>query len=340
AAERLSPLLAKYEVTFFADFEPNPKLPDVIKGVEAFQQAQPDVVFAVGGGSVIDTAKLINHLSAQPAPAAEVVRRRPGSAIPGRPLIAVPTTAGTGSEATKVAVITDTSNDVKMMMLSVSLQPRVAVVDYELTMTMPRLLTAAVGVDTFTHGLEAFVSRKANAQTDPIALSCLKLVATHLQAAWNQADDCAARAGMMLASFQGGMAFSNSSVCLVHGMSRPIGAVFHVPHGLSNAILLPTVTRFSIPGAVDRYAAAARHVGCAGSDHSDSVAAGRLVAWLEELNQSLELPRLRDCRGVTREKFEGTVEKMSADALASGSPANNPRVPTVEEIIQLYHQAW
>ena len=323
----------------FSDVQPDPTDRNVTAGVEALRSHEADLIVAVGGGSPIDTAKVISVVPTNEGPLSgfkglHKIRN------PGLPLVAVPTTAGTGSEATKVAVITDTSNDVKMMMLSVSLQPRVAVVDYELTMTMPRLLTAAGGGDTFTHGLEAFVSRKANAQPDPFALSCLKLVATHLQAAWNQADDCAARAGMMLASFQGGMAFSNSSVCLVHGMSRPIGAVFHVPHGLSNAILLPTVTRFSIPGAVDRYAAAARHVGCAGSDHSDSVAAGRLVAWLEELNQSLELPRLRDCRGVTREKFEGTVEKMSADALASGSPANNPRVPTVEEIIQLYHQAW
>ncbi len=123
-------------------------------------------------------------------------------------------------------------------------------------------------------------------------------------------------------------------------MSRPIGAVFHIPHGLSNAILLPTVTRFSIPGAVDRYAAAARHIGCTDPDDSDAGAADKLVAWLDELNQSLELPRLRDCKGVTREKFEETVEKMATDALASGSPANNPCVPTAAEIIQLYHEAW
>src|SRR4029079_9073041 len=128
------------------------------------------------------------------------------------------------SEVTKVAVITDTERDVKMMILSVNLLPTVALVDYELTLSMPAALTAAVGVDTLTHGIEAYVSRKANAMTDPLALQCIELCAKHLRAAWNDPDNREAREGMMLAATLGGMAFSNSSVCLVHGMSRPIGA--------------------------------------------------------------------------------------------------------------------
>jgi alcohol dehydrogenase class IV len=136
----------------------------------------------------------------------------------------------------------------------------------------------------------------------------------------------------MLAATLGGMAFSNSSVALVHGMSRPIGAVFHLPHGLSNAILLPTVTRFSIDAAPDRYAAIARTVGCADSR--------QLLLWLEELNAALELPRFSQCRNVDRLRFDSEVAKMADDALASGSPANNPRVPTAEEIVALYREAW
>ena len=323
----------------FTGVQPDPTDANVAAGVEAMRAHEADIVIAVGGGSPIDAAKVISIVPANDAPLPSFMGLHK-IANRGLPLIAVPTTAGTGSEATKVAVITDTTQDVKMMMLSAPLQPRAAVVDYELTLTMPRPLTAAVGVDTFTHGLEAFVSKKANAQTDPIALSCLRQVANHLETAWSTGDDRTAREGMMLAAFQGGMAFSNSSVCLVHGMSRPIGAVFHIPHGLSNAILLPTVTRFSISGATDRYAAAARHIGCANDGDTDPKACDKLVTWLENLNSTLELPRLRDCKGVTRDRFEATIEKMAADALASGSPGNNPRVPTAEEIVSLYEEAW
>ena len=223
----------------------------------------------------------------------------------------------------------DTTRHVKMMMLSAPLLPRAALVDYELTLSLPPELTAAVGVDTLTHGIEAYVSRKANALTDPLALKCIALCAQHLRTAWQESGNHAAREGMMLAATLGGLAFSNSSVALVHGMSRPIGAVFHLPHGLSNAILLPTVTRFSIAAAPERYATIAHTIGC------DS-----LIPWLEDLNVALELPRLSQCRGVERGRFDTQVEKMAADALASGSPGNNPRVPTQAEIVALYHEAW
>src|SRR6185295_13871343 len=141
-------------------------------------------------------------------------------------------------------VITDPVNDVKMMMLDAHLLPAVALVDYELTLTMPAALTAAVGVDTLTHGIEAYVSRLASGLTDPLALACIAQVGRHLETAFREPGNHAAREGMMIAAMQGGMAFANSSVCLVHGMSRPLGALFRVPHGISNAMLLPAVTRF------------------------------------------------------------------------------------------------
>ena len=227
-----------------------------------------------------------------------------------------------------------------MMMLSAPLIPYAAIVDYELSLSMPKGLTAAVGVDTLTHGIEAYVSKKRNAMTDPLALSCIKLVSEHLRTAWCNGDDRIAREGMMLAACQGGLAFSNSSVCLVHGMSRPIGAVFHLPHGLSNAILLPTVTSFSWKSAIERYADVARALGCASQTNSDQDACLALLQYLEELNEFLELPRLSQCQNVTREIFDQQVEKMASDAIASGSPANNPRQPSQSEIVDLYQQAW
>jgi alcohol dehydrogenase len=239
-----------------------------------------------------------------------------------------------------VAVITDTSRHVKMMMFSGPLMPRAALVDFELTLTMPADLTAAVGVDTLTHGIEAYVSRKANLLSDPLALQCVGLTAKHLPVAWREPSNRDARAGMMLAATLGGMAFSNSSVCLVHGMSRPMGALFHIAHGLSNAVLLPTVTRYSVGAAPGRYAAVARAVGCATGSVDDERAAGSLIPWLEALNETLKVPRLGQCQGVTRELFDASVEKMARDAIASGSPANNPRVPEAAAIVELYRQAW
>lgn len=145
---------------------------------------------------------------------------------------------------------------------------------------------------------------------------------------------------MMLAATLGGMAFSNSSVALVHGMSRPIGAVFHLPHGLSNAVLLPAVTAYSIPAAPERYAAVACVVGCAHADMPSTDACGALLAWLELLNLDLEIPRLSQCPGVTSDLFETSLVKMAEDALASGSPTNNPAIPDAGEIVRLYREAW
>ncbi len=340
-AGQISQLLEQngLDVAIFDQVQPDPIDQNVLDGLAVLQEHHSEVIVSVGGGSSIDTAKVIGILHANPQPMRQYMGYHKIPA-PGLPLIAIPTTAGTGSEVTKAAVITDAANDVKMMMLSLNLLPQVALVDYELTMSMPQGLTAAVGVDTLTHAIEAFVSKKANAMTDPIALCCIRLVAQHLRAAWRDPDHAEAREGMMLAACQGGMAFSNSSVCLVHGMSRPIGALFHLPHGLSNATLLPTVTRYSIPGSIQRYATVARAMGCATGGQSAQAAAEALVEGLEQLNVDLQVPRLGQCRGVNEKSFKDGVQKMAHDALASGSPQNNPRVPSDQEIVDLYHQAW
>ncbi len=330
---------AGISVTIFDGVQPDPTDLNVTDGLALYRANGCQAVVAVGGGSPIDAGKAISVLTSNSPPLSQYAGYHK---IPraGAPLIAIPTTAGTGSEATKVAVITDTARDVKMMILSVHLVPIAALVDYELTLSMPAALTAAVGVDTLTHGIEAYVSRKANGMTDPLALSCVELVAKHLRTAFREPNNHDARAGMMLAACQGGMAFANSSVCLVHGMSRPIGAVFHVPHGLSNAVLLPTVTQFSWRASVERYAKIARLLGCCPLQTSDEHAAESLVEGLQQLNSDLNVPRLRSCRGVEEARFRTSLTKMAGDAIASGSPQNNPRVPTAEEIVALYEAAW
>jgi alcohol dehydrogenase class IV len=340
-AAEFASLLAQGNIasTVFSGVQPDPTDANVSAGVQMLRECNADVVVALGGGSAIDAAKAIAMLARN----AEPLRQYMGyHKVPnaGVPLIAIPTTAGTGSEATRVAVITDTERDEKMMMLSAHLMASTALVDYELSVTMPKPLTAHVGVDTLTHGIEAYVSRKANLMTDPIALSCIALTAGSLLTAWREPDNRAAREAMAMAACQGGMAFSNSSVGLVHGMSRPLGALHHVPHGLSNAVLLPAITRFSLEGALPRYATIARIMGLAGGADDDATAGRKLVEGLEMLNEALEIPPLRECVKVGRAKFERGLEKMAGDALSSGSPQNNPVVPTVEQIIALYKEAW
>lgn len=326
-------------VTIFDGVQPDPTDANVREGLRRYLAERCDAVVTLGGGSPIDAAKVIAVLTTNPEPLSQYqgYHKIPRA---GAPLVVIPTTAGTGSEVTKVAVITDTGRDVKMMMLDRHLLPNVALVDFELTLTMPPALTAHVGVDTLTHGIEAYVSRQASPLTDPLALSCIRLVAEHLETAWREPGNRTAREGMMLAATQGGMAFANSSVCLVHGMSRPIGAVFHVPHGLSNAVLLPAVTRFSLAGATERYATVAKTMRLCPPDAGTLAAGDALVTGLAALNARLHVPRLRECRGVERGRFEQVVARMAADALASGSPQNNPVVPTAAQIIALYEEAW
>ena len=323
----------------FSDFQPDPTDLNVATGTGRFQTFKADSILAFGGGSAIDVAKMIGASWANPGP---LSRFQGYHQIPrpGPLLVVLPTTAGTGSEATKVAVITDTERNVKMMILDSKLMPAAAIVDYELTLSMPKGLTAHVGVDTLTHGVEAYVSTKANRLTDPIAAASISKVQRYLRRAWTDPDDLEAREGMAFAALQGGLAFTNSSVCLVHGMSRPLGVAFHLPHGLSNAVLLPTVTRFSWKGGARRYGDVARTMGLASDKKSDEYACEALVDCLATLNNELEVPRLRDCCGGDAGKFRATLPKMASDALESGSPQNNPTVPTSEQIMELFDSAW
>jgi alcohol dehydrogenase len=323
----------------FTAFQPDPTDENVMAGAESFRAAGADAIIAIGGGSALDVAKMIGVAVTNSGPLSQFqgYHRIPK---PGAPLIAIPTTAGTGSEATKVAVITDTTRNTKMMILDGKLMPSIAIVDYELTMSMPKPLTAHVGVDALTHGIEAYVSRKANPLTDPIALSCVTKIHANLRKVWDDPGNAQAREAMSIAALQGGLAFTNSSVCLVHGMSRPLGLMFKLPHGLSNSVLLPTVTRFSWPGAKARYAELSREMGIAADKTSDESACEALSDWLDRLNEDLKVPRLRDCCGGDKDKFGALLPKMAKDALESGSPQNNPVVPAAEQIVELFEKAW
>jgi alcohol dehydrogenase class IV len=305
-------------------------------GLRALREAGAEVVVAVGGGSPIDTGKAIAAMARNPGRIIEYMGTGK-IAKPCVPLIAIPTTAGTGSEVTPFTIITDPTTDIKMLIASPHLIPSVALVDPLMTLKLPRGITAATGLDALTHAIEAYVSVKAQTLTDIFALQAIRLISGNLRRAYSQPDDLEARSSMLMGALQAGLAFANSSVALVHGMARPIGAYFHVSHGISNAVLLPTVIEFSFPGNPWRYAEIAEAMGEKTKGLTVSAAAAKTVEAVKRLNADLQIPTLRGLK-IDEEKFNVVLEKMAADAIASGSPANNPRRASPEEIVALYRK--
>jgi alcohol dehydrogenase class IV len=326
------------EPRIFSETVLDPTVIAVQAGLEFLRGGTHDCVIGLGGGSSIDTAKAIAVLAVHGGRMRDYKAPREQNE-PGLPIIAIPTTAGTGSEATRFTIITDDETGEKMLCIGLAYLPQAALVDFELTLSKPMRLTADTGVDSLTHAIEAYVSRRANPFADSFALTAMRAIWTHLQIACFEPQNRVAREGMMLAATQAGIAFSNSSVGLVHGMSRPIGAKFHVPHGMSNAMLLPAVTEFSVPAAVERYAECARVMGMVRPGTAANEAATALIQNLHELNKKLEVPTPGEF-GIDRRAWDESVPTMAQQALASGSPANNPRVPSPQEIEQLYHEIW
>jgi len=326
------------ESDVFDGTEPEPTAASIEAGLTCVLDNQYDVIIALGGGSPIDSAKAIAILGKYGGNIRDYKFPRQVNEI-GIPLIAIPTTAGTGSEVTRFTIITDEKNDEKMLCAGIGFMPLAAIIDVNLTLSLPPRITADTGIDALTHAIEAYVSKKASPFSDSQALSAMRLIAPHLKRAYTDGSDTEAREAMMLGSTLAGIAFSSASVALVHGMSRPIGAFFHVPHGLSNAMLLPSVTAFSIPSAPERYADCARAMGVADADDSSEQANQKLLQALEAFNRELQVPTLAGF-GADKTRFDSLVKTMAEQALASGSPGNNPRVPSVEEIIIIYQQLW
>lgn len=322
----------------FQDTVPEPTVSSIQAGVERVRDGHYDSIIAIGGGSPIDSAKAIAILGKYGGVMRDYKFPRVVNE-PGLPIIAIPTTAGTGSECTKVTIITDETNDEKMLCVGVGFMPTAALVDYSLTLSLPPRTTADTGIDALTHAMEAYVSKKASLYSDSQAIAAMKLLAPNLRPAFHDGSNQKAREQMMLGATLAGIAFSNASVALVHGMSRPIGAFYHVPHGLSNAMLLPMVTEYSIPAAPERYADCARAMGLASETDSDEVANSQLMDELYAINKELQVPTPEQF-GIDREHFFNNLPVMAEQALASGSPGNNPRVPSADEIIDIYRKLW
>ena len=324
--------------TIYKDTIPEPTAASIIEGVELIKKNNFDCIIAFGGGSPIDSAKAMSVLAKYGGKINDykfpkIVSQK------GLPIIAIPTTAGTGSEVTKFTIITDEKTDEKMLCVGPAYMPTAAIIDYELTLSLPQRTTADTGIDALTHAIEAYVSKKANLFSDTQAVSAMKLIAPNLRVVFNDPNNKESREKLMMGATLAGMAFSNSSVALVHGMSRPIGAFYHVPHGLSNAMLLPAVTEFSISSSPNRYAQCAYAMGVTSANENIEDANQKLIIELKNLNKDLDVPKPEEY-GIKKEDFFSKLDIMAQQALSSGSPGNNPIVPSHEQIKSLYKKLW
>ena len=317
---------------------PDPTDEVVHAGLAALEADGHDCVIGLGGGSPLDTAKAIAVMARHPR---DLLHYRPPREFdtPGLPMIAIPTTAGTGSEVTHHTVIVHAQTREKISCRGEAFVPAAAIVDYELTLSKPKRLIADNALDTLTHAIESYVSKKRTVFSDRMALDCMRLVGAHIEQAYGDTENTEARERLMLAATLGGLAFSNASICLVHAMSRPLGSLFHVPHGMSNAMLLPTVTEFSASAAPDRYADCGRAIGLACPGDGDAVAVGKLIDGLHAYQNRLEVPSML-AFGIDHDAFVDALDQMAEDALRSGAPNNNPRIADKKEIISLFLQAW
>ena len=306
-------------------------------GAKVYKENGCDFIVALGGGSPIDSMKAIASLIENGGSISDYMGKVIDVPVP--PMVAIPTTAGTGSEATQFTIITDTKKDIKMLLKGAVLMPTLAIIDPQFTMTAPPKITAATGLDALCHAVEAYTSRKAQTLSDAFAVSAVKRIFKFLPVAFKDGKNEEARVEMSVAALEAGIAFNNASVTIIHGMSRPIGALFHVAHGLSNAMLMKECLKFALPGAYDRFADLGRAIGAAKAEDSDEAAAEKFLKEIENITKVLETPTLEEY-GIDREKFFSVIDKMSFDAMASGSPQNTKRDVSEEDVKQIYRNLW
>lgn len=307
------------------------------EGIAAYKENGCDFCIGIGGGSPLDSAKAIAAMITNEGKIADYNGKVIEKPIP--PVVAIPTTAGTGSEATQFTVITDVEKDIKMLLKGGYLVPKIAIVDPAYTYSAPKSITAATGMDALTHAIEAYTSRKALPVTDTLAVSAVKRIMKYLPAAYKDGSDEKARYEMSVASYEAGICINNSTVTLVHGMSRPIGALFHVAHGISNAMLLTKCLAFALDGAYEKFANLGREIGAATAEDDDKTASEKFIEALNEICKICEIPTLLEY-GIPKDEFFAHMEKMAHDALTSGSPGNTMKPISEQDIIEIYKKLW
>ena len=324
-------ILGSLGIKYIIFDEVNSEPTDLIisKGVDCFKSNDCDFLIAVGGGSPIDAMKAIGAVVTNGGSINDYLGKIIN--IPAPPMVAIPTTSGTGSEATQFTIITNTEKDIKMLLKGAVLMPDLAIDDPAFTLTAPQSVTAATGLDALCHAAEAYTSRKAQPLTDEFALSAIKKIFKYLPVCYNEGHNIKARAQMSLAALEAGVAFNNASVTIIHGMSRPIGALFHVPHGISNAMLLTECFKYVYDGAHSRFADMAKE--------DDMTAAKKFIDACAELCKICEIPSLEKY-GIDKNEFFEVMDKMAEDAMASGSPSNTIKEINKNDLLAIYKKLW
>jgi alcohol dehydrogenase len=316
----------------FDEIEPNPKSTTINRGGELVRTIKPELIIGVGGGSSLDAAKAIALLATNPGTIEEYEGRQVYTNSP-LPVIAIPTTCGTGSEVTWVSVITDTRRNFKMSIKGPHMFPLAAIIDPDLLISLPRSLVASTGLDALTHALEAYTAKPRTPLTDILAREALLLIYHSLPAAHEDiASNTQARENLMLGSTLAGMAFGNSDVGAVHCLAETVGGLFDIPHGVANSIFLPFVMDYNLPAVKDRYAAIARVLKL--SEDTDDIAARVLIEKIKSLSRSLNIPSFQSL-SIPEDQFLNIAER----SVQNNSNASNPRQVTDADYVSILRTA-
>ncbi|GGF90675.1 iron-containing alcohol dehydrogenase [Paenibacillus abyssi] len=335
-ADRLAVILQNGGIAFhvYSDIQPEPDIEGVMRGRDEATSEGCDCVVGLGGGSALDTAKAIGLMLGNEGHIRDYVGI---GKVPhkGRPVIAVPTTAGTGSEITVWSVLSDKTAKVKLSVGSPFNFPDLAICDPELTLSLPPHITAATGMDALTHALESYVNKATQPISEAMSIQSMRLIIRSLRFAVAQGDNLAARYDMLLASLMAAMAFNPTRLGLSHALAIPLGARFHIPHGTVNAILLPEVMGYNIPGNVPKFAEIAQLFEMPIDGMSPRDAAALAVTAVRQLKEDVGIQQTLSDFGVKEEHLDAVAE----EAMTSGNVPVNPRKPTLEDLKQLCRDA-
>lgn len=320
-----------YEI--FSDVKPNPTVTNVKNGIEAYKKSGADFIIAIGGGSSIDTAKAVGIVINNPE-FSDIVSLEGCAPTKNKcvPIVALPTTAGTAAETTINYVIIDEVNHKKMVCVDPNDIPAVAIVDAELMYTLPASLTAATGMDALTHAIEGYITKGAWALSDMFEIEAIRMISRNLPTAVAEPSNAVARDAMAVAQYVAGMAFSNVGLGLVHGMAHPLGSLFDIPHGVANALLLPTIMEWNMPSCLDKYPAIAEAMGVDISGMTREEAAQAACDAVKALSIKVGIPQHLSEIGIK----ESDIETLSEQAIADVCTPGNPRDVTIEDIKTLY----
>ncbi|SFK56487.1 iron-containing alcohol dehydrogenase [Brevibacillus centrosporus] len=326
---------AGFSVTLFDALSQNPRDIECLEGAALFREAAAEVVVAVGGGSAMDTGKTIALCGPNGgAPADYADGRLPYTNI--APIVCIPTTAGTGSEVTRSAVITESTTHRKMTLKHAALRPTLAVLDPVLTYSVPPAVTAATGVDALVHAIEGYTCKVTNPISQAFGAKAMQTIVRALPAAYANGQDEEARHAMLEGSLMAGLCFGSADVAAVHCLAEALGGLYDTPHGVANSVFLPYVLKFNAADNKPMHAALARYMGFASDADNEDQAIDKLIGGITELTQSLQIPRLKDLPGVREEDFPRIVEL----SMKNGSTPSNVRTITAEDYLAILQEAY